>query len=246
MFRRDKDSKDTKLDNEGLRRMREAIRQRIEQEEGEPADEAADSAPYRTTLPAVTSEGYNPPPTSYEPVGREPVGRDTEYSFLSTPRQERRVTPTTPAQPERTDWQERGPEENTWVPAEPSKSVPIMTTVALDTAWRGTLQSSGPIRVEGAFEGEISTEGELQIAPDAKVEATVRAASIIVAGQLNGQINCRERLEILPSGRVSGQIDAGRFIVHEGAFLGGQVRMRLHGEKPITGEENRPVLQRVR
>jgi cytoskeletal protein CcmA (bactofilin family) len=121
-----------------------------------------------------------------------------------------------------------------------------MTTVAVDTAWRGTLHSSGPIRIEGAFEGEIITEGELQIAPEAKVEATVRATSIIVAGQLNGQINCRERLEILPSGRVTGQIDAGRFIVHEGAFLGGQVRMRTPGDEAATGEENRPVLQRVR
>lgn len=246
MFRRDKDSKDTKLDNEGLRRMREAIRQRIEQEEGETTDETDDSSPYRTTLPAITNEGYNPPPTSYEPLSRESTGRDTEYSFLGTPRQERRGAPTAPALPERAEWQERGTEDTPWKPDEPSAPLPIITTVAVDTAWRGTLRSSGPIRIEGAFEGEIITEGELQIAPEAKVEATVRAASIIVAGQLNGQINCRERLEILPSGRVSGQIDAGRFIVHEGAFLGGQVRMRAPGDKATAGEENRPVLQRVR
>src|SRR6476469_3270972 len=102
MFRRDKDSKDTKLDNEGLRRMREAIRQRIEQEEGEATEETTDSSPYRTTLPATTSEGYNPPPSSYEPLSRESSGRDTEYSFLGTPRQERRAAPAIPALPDRT------------------------------------------------------------------------------------------------------------------------------------------------
>ena len=245
MFRRDKDSKDTKLDNEGLRRMREAIRQRIEQEEGESTEESTDASPYRTTLPALTNEGYNPPPTSYEPLSREPVARDTDYSFLSTPRQERRSTPTATTLPDHAEWQEKT-EETPWQPDEPSEPAPAITTVAVDTAWRGTLQSSGPIRIEGAFEGEIITEGELQIAPEAKVEATVRATSIIVAGQLNGQINCRERLEILPSGRVTGQIDAGRFIVHEGAFLGGQVRMRTPGYKAAGSEENRPVLQRVR
>jgi len=245
MFRRDKDSKDTKLDNEGLRRMREAIRQRIEQEEGEPTEESAESSPYRTTLPAMSTEGYNPPPTSYEPLGRESAGRDTEYSFLGTPRQERRVSPSVPALPEKTEWPERT-EDATREPAEPKESLPVITTIAVDTAWRGTLRSSGPIRIEGVFEGEIITEGELRIAPEAKVEATVRAASIIVAGQLNGQISCRERLEILPAGRVSGQIDAGRFIVHEGAFLGGQVRMRTPGEQATPGAESRPVLQRVR
>ncbi|HEY8596941.1 MAG TPA: polymer-forming cytoskeletal protein [Thermomicrobiales bacterium] len=246
MFRRDKDSKETKLDNEGLRRMREAIRQRIEQEEGEQADEVAESSPYRTTLPMATPEDYNPPPTSYEPLGRESTGRDTEYSFLGTPRQERRATPTAPTLPDRAERQERGGEDAAWEAVVPAEPTPMITTVAVDTAWRGTLHSSGPIRIEGAFEGKIVAEGELQIAPEAKVEATVHAASIIVAGQLNGQINCRERLEILPSGRVSGQIDAGRFIVHEGAFLGGQVRMRTPGERAAAGEENRPVLQRVR
>ena len=110
-------------------------------------------------------------------------------------------------------------------------------------ARQGTLRSSASIQIEGTFEGQIETEQELLIAADATVEATVRAASITVAGQLNGQINCRERLEILPTGHVSGQIDAGSFIVHEGAYLGGQVRMTSAGNAEASA---RPVLQRVR
>ena len=57
---------------------------------------------------------------------------------------------------------------------------------------------------------------------------------------------------MLPGGRVSGQIDAGAFVVHEGAFLGGQVRMKGQGggqPSAGTGGEDdgaRPMLQRVR
>jgi cytoskeletal protein CcmA (bactofilin family) len=83
----------------------------------------------------------------------------------------------------------------------------------------------------------------LVVTADAKVEATVHAESITVAGQLNGQINCQGRLEILPTGRVSGQIDAGKFVVHEGAYLGGQVRMTSAANAEAG---NRPMLQRVR
>jgi len=238
MFRRDKDSR---LDNEGLRRMREAIRQRIEQEEGEATDETTGTAPYRApSSSSSTNEPYSPPPSSYEPLSREPLGREAEYSFLGTPRQERDTSSAVP--PTTTE----NVEQDAWEPDAAPASGPIATTIAHDTTWRGTLHSTAPIRIEGDYEGQIVTEQELYIAADARVEATVRAASIIVAGQLNGQINCRERLEVLPSGRVSGQIDAGRFVVHEGASLGGQVRMRAPGDDAGTNGDNRPTLQRVR
>lgn len=248
MFRREKD---TKIDNEGLRRMREAIRQRIDQEEGATDDETTEEPSYRSPLGSSPDpEPYTPAPT-YEPLsreprarereslGREPVTREPDYSFLSTPRQERSITvPAAPATPQReeADWQE-----------EAAPQQPAVTTIAADTAWRGTLRSTTSIAIEGSFEGEIYTDQQLHIAPDAHVEATVHAGSIVVAGQLNGQINCRERLEVLPTGRVSGQIDAGLFIVQEGAYLGGHVRMRAAGASSFDDtDESRPPLQRVR
>ena len=69
MFRRDKDSK---MDNEGLRRMREAIRQRLDQTE--PATAPGDAA---------AEEGYRlltPPGDGSYPY--EPLGGEGEYSFL--------------------------------------------------------------------------------------------------------------------------------------------------------------------
>jgi cytoskeletal protein CcmA (bactofilin family) len=232
MFRRDKDSK---LDNEGLRRMREAIRQRLDQEEGATDDESVEETPnpYRST----TASGNAPEPYAPQPA-YEPPAREHDYSFLSNLRQDRGATPVEPAPaPPRA-------EEEPWAP--PAPAGPAVTTIAADTVWHGTLRSTASVRIEGAFEGEIDTEQDLRIEADARVEANVRAASIVVAGQLNGQITCRERLEVLPTGRVSGQIDAGRFIVHEGAFLGGQVRMQPHGSASGGSDDNRPMLQRVR
>lgn len=238
MFRRDRDNK---VDNEGLRRMREAIRQRIDQEEGSTDDETTEEPAYRSALSGSPDpEPYTSTPT-YEPLAREPVTREQDYSFLSPPRQDRITTPPEPSVPplsrqEGADWQ-----------AEPGAQEPVGTTIAADTVWRGTLRSTASIAVEGSFEGEIYTDQNLHIAPDAQVEATVHATSIVVAGQLNGQIICRELLEVLPTGRVSGQLDAGRFIVREGAYLGGQLRMRPADAAPSddTGE-SRPMLQRIR
>jgi len=243
MFRRDKDNKVT---DEGMRRMREAIRQRVDQDEELPEGETSEEPTYRSSsLNPTANEPYTAK-TPYEPLSREPnpreIGglppREPDYSFLSAPRQERPSAPPEPPVGRQQD-------ESAWQ-AESAPSAPPITTVAADTVWRGTLRSTASIRVEGSLEGEIYTDQELYVASDARVEATVRATTIIIAGQLNGQISCRERLEILASGRVTGQIDAGSFIVHEGAFLGGQVRMRRAGDTDDGADTDRPMLQRVR
>lgn len=249
MFRRDKD---TRLDNEGLRRMREAIRQRLEQEDGDTPEgaETADEqyraaqggddnyeevAPFNPdTLPSYGSGGG----------GNEEGG----YSYLTSGRQDRTLPsfelPPTPVRSETPAWTPTPTPAPAPLVAEPEiPARPQTSTVAADTTWRGTLRSGATIRIDGNFEGQIETEQELVITEDAKVEATVHAASITVAGQLNGQINCQGRLEILPTGRVSGQIDAGKFVVHEGAFLGGQVRMTSAAN---ADGGSRPMLQRVR
>ena len=251
MFRRDKDNK---LDNEGLRRMREAIRQRLEQEGEAPndGDETIEASyPTATAAPGGKDDyGQVAPFDPDELSGYGQRGDESNYAFLTSGRQDRTLpaiaVPTIPAQVAPSAWVPTEAPSWTQTPAPqeaPAPTGPAATTIAADTVWRGTLRSSSTIQIDGTFDGQIETEQDLLISTDARVEATVHAASIVVAGQLNGQINCRERLEILPTGRVSGQIDAGRFIVHEGAYLGGQVRM--------TGATNaddgaRPMLQRVR
>lgn len=242
MFRRDKDNR---LDNEGLRRMREAIRQRLDQEEGAAAeDEETAEAPYRQANAAAEGDETFDEVAPFNPdtAGTYGAGSDTSgYSSYLTPGRQDRILPTfeAPAIPARA-------EAAAWTPSAPEPAAPAgpaETTVAAETTWHGTLRSSANIQIEGTFEGQIETEQNLLITGEAKVEATVRAVSITVAGELSGQINCRERLEVLPTGRVSGQIDAGSFVVHEGAYLGGQVRMTGTGNAEGGA---RPMLQRVR
>ncbi len=229
MFRRDKENR---LDHEGLRRMREAIRQRLEQDEPRTAAEGASG-----------EGGYSPSAAGGEGTyGYETLGGEAGYILTPSQDQAQGGMMTGTALPQVASGQVG------W--DAPATGGPTVTTVAVDTTWQGTLRSTADIRIEGTLTGEVETEQEVFIAPEATVDAIVRAARIIVAGQLNGQINCRERLEVRSSGRISGQIDAGAIVVHEGAFMGGQLRMTSfgQGQGAETGEDDgmRPMLQRVR
>jgi cytoskeletal protein CcmA (bactofilin family) len=243
MFRRDKTSK---LDNEGLRRMREAIRQRLEQEETAAPGAASTEQGYQ---PQAAGGTGGPGAYTYESLSTEPdysyagdagrsepagaTGSDAAPSGASTTN--------VPWAPGAAQTAPTGPDV---APAAPR---PAVTTIAADATWSGTLRSTADVRIEGTLDGEVAAEGELHVAADAKVDATARAATMVVAGHLNGQVVCRDRLEILSSGHVSGQIQAGSIVVHEGAFIGGQLRMqgREAGESGET-EQPRPMLQRVR
>ncbi len=77
----------------------------------------------------------------------------------------------------------------------------------------------------GRLEGTITAAKEIYVAEDAEVEATLMAATVIVAGKVTGEVRCTTRFEMLPSGRVDGNIQAPSLVVHEGASITGQFRM---------------------
>jgi len=91
--------------------------------------------------------------------------------------------------------------------------------------WHGSINGSGGVRIEGAFEGEIALRGSLVVGETGRVTCqNVRANSVIVAGAVRGNITT-QKLEIRSSGRVWGDVVTTAFVTEEGAFLRGQIRM---------------------
>ena len=91
--------------------------------------------------------------------------------------------------------------------------------------WKGNLRGSGGVRIEGAFEGEITVRGLVVVGETGRVNCKeIQANSVIVAGAVKGNIKA-EKLEIRSTGRVWGDVTTVAFATEEGAFLRGQVRM---------------------
>ncbi len=91
--------------------------------------------------------------------------------------------------------------------------------------WKGDLNGSGGIRIEGAFEGNIGLRGLLVVGETGRVTCEhLRANVIIIAGAVKGDITA-ERVEIRATGRVWGNVVTAAFATEEGAFLRGQITM---------------------
>ncbi len=107
--------------------------------------------------------------------------------------------------------------------------------------WQGNLRGSGGIRIEGAFEGDVSVKGLVVIGETGRVScANLRANTVIVAGAVRGNITA-EKLEIRSTGRVWGDVTTVAFSTEEGSFLRGQVRMEEKVELNLETLEDRPA-----
>lgn len=111
-------------------------------------------------------------------------------------------------------------------PVQPIQAVERITSVlGAGIVWHGSINGSGGVRIEGAFEGEIALRGMLVIGETGRVTCqNVRANTVIVAGAVRGNITT-QKLEIRSTGRVWGDVVTTAFVTEEGAFLRGQIRM---------------------
>ena len=104
--------------------------------------------------------------------------------------------------------------------------------------WKGSLRGSGGIRIEGAFEGEITIRGLVVVGETGRVNCeNITANTVVVAGAVHGNIST-EKLEIRSTGRIWGDVVTVAFSTEEGAFLRGQVRMEDEidlGLAPLVG-----------
>jgi cytoskeletal protein CcmA (bactofilin family) len=110
--------------------------------------------------------------------------------------------------------------------SQPVQAVERITSVlGPGVIWHGSINGSGGVRIEGAFEGEIALRGMLVVGETGRVTCpNVRANTVIVAGAVRGNITT-QKLEIRSSGRVWGDVVTTAFVTEEGAFLRGQIRM---------------------
>ncbi len=80
----------------------------------------------------------------------------------------------------------------------------------------------GGLRIDGRFEGEISTEGTLIIGESAVIRGDIHASCILVSGEVHGNTVADERIEILTPARIFGDIQSPEIILSAGAVFEGK------------------------
>lgn len=109
----------------------------------------------------------------------------------------------------------------------------VETLLGRETAFEGVIKSSGTVRIDGKFSGQIFTQGDLVIGEEGLAKATINARNVLIAGIVEGNITAEGKVEITPTGKVIGDMNVAKLIIDEGAVFKGNCLMEAP-KKEIT------------
>ena len=124
-----------------------------------------------------------------------------------------------------------------------SKDV-IKAFLGEDTEFNGSLTFAGTVRVDGRFEGKISTGDNLIIGEKAHVKAEISVGTLLVQGELTGDVKATKKIHIASNGKLFGNITTPALNIEDGAVMEGGVQMTSKpsgGGQPGGGSASAPA-----
>lgn len=108
-----------------------------------------------------------------------------------------------------------------------SVSAPLESLVGSGTIFRGDVEFSGVLRVEGKVVGGVLGTGagvtRLWVEDDASVEGDVRVDQAYINGLVAGSVRSLGFLELGPNARILGNVYYSHLEIQLGATVGGQL-----------------------
>jgi cytoskeletal protein CcmA (bactofilin family) len=89
----------------------------------------------------------------------------------------------------------------------------------------GKLSFRDTVRIDGRFEGEISSDNTLIVGETGDIHATIKSETVIVSGSVNGDILARRQITLHRTAKVKGNLQTASLLVEEGAQFNGQIAM---------------------
>jgi cytoskeletal protein CcmA (bactofilin family) len=121
----------------------------------------------------------------------------------------------------------------------PSQSYPE-TVVSAGMRIEGELKSNGSIKIDGVISGKVHTSQDLEIGPNAQIDADLIAQRATIAGVVKGNITVKNQVTILETGKVIGNISCSTIGIREGAYFNGACRMQEPKPATVRNLEEEP------
>lgn len=93
------------------------------------------------------------------------------------------------------------------------------------SSFKGELEFDDTMRIDGKFDGRITSKNELIVGESAQIEGDIHVGRIAISGTVVGKIVADQRVEIHRNGKVYSDVDTPALIIEEGAIFQGNCVM---------------------
>jgi cytoskeletal protein CcmA (bactofilin family) len=101
-----------------------------------------------------------------------------------------------------------------------------------DVEINGTLKFAGELTFEGKIEGDITSDGSLQLGDSTVINGNVNVNSVVVRGKVNGNITAKDKIEIKAKSELFGDIKASKLVIEEGVTFVGRTEVNPNKATP--------------
>ncbi len=108
-----------------------------------------------------------------------------------------------------------------------------------DVELKGTLKFSGELTFDGKLDGDINSEGTLQLGDNAVVRGNIMANSVIVRGKVNGNISAKDKIDIKSKTELFGDIRSPKLVIEEGVTFVGKTEVNPNKVTPAAAPPTR-------
>lgn len=93
------------------------------------------------------------------------------------------------------------------------------------SSFKGELEFDDTMRIDGKFNGRITSKNELIVGDSAQIEGDIHVGRVAISGTVIGKIVADQRVEIHRNGRVYSDVDTPALVIEEGAIFQGNCTM---------------------
>lgn len=114
-----------------------------------------------------------------------------------------------------------------------------------NTSFEGKITFEGMARLDGRFNGEVSSGDFLFIGEHADIDAEIKVGTLVVDGKVSGNVSAASKVAIHTTGKLYGNIDTPALVIEEGGLFDGSCKMdrgvgALSGKvAPLQGKETK-------
>lgn len=117
--------------------------------------------------------------------------------------------------------------------------------IGKDVEFKGVITYSGTVRIDGALDGEIQTDGGLLVGPDAVLKAKITAGAVVCHGTVMGDIEATTQIVLCAPAVVEGSLTTPVLSMEEGVRFNGRLEMKAQAQAQAKAEESRDVEDNV-
>ncbi len=103
---------------------------------------------------------------------------------------------------------------------------------------RGDLTADEHLHIEGVVDGTIETTTDVIVGTEGRVNANIRAATVLIHGRVIGDVMATNKVELTSTALLQGNIRAPKLAIAELAMFKGSIDMRP-AEEPVPSREKK-------